>query len=510
MNQPLARKTSDAQSESAPQGVHGHQQERGTAMNHQQLQDIFARQHAASRAQPQVPLAVRRERLLRLQKMLSAHETQCCDAVQADFGIRTPRMTQLLELMLLQRQLAQTLKALPRWMGRQRVRASLILLPGKAWVERQPLGVVGIIAPWNYPLQLALGPAIAALAAGNRVLLKPSELTPCTSALLADLVGQFFSAEEFCVIEGDVTTGMQFAGLHFDHLLFTGSTSVGRRVALAAAANLTPTTLELGGKSPCIVSEECDLQDAARKIAHGKLINAGQTCIAPDYVLLPRGQEAAFASAYREAVRALYPQISGNADYCAIISRRHLARLRQMLRQAEGMGADVQWLHEEQATANPPIYNAWGEAVERQLAPALVFGVTRQMQLMQEEIFGPILPVISYDRLEDVLDSINAGPRPLALYWFGRHRAERDAVLARTVSGGVCVNDCLLQFAHENLPFGGVGDSGWGACHAEEGFVRFTHQKAVFAQARWSGGALLYPPYGERFDRALGWIRRWL
>ena len=472
------------------------------------LHHVFELQHQSSRTQAQVPLSVRRERLFRLQKMLEIHGASLADAVQADFGVRSPRLTEMLELMLLRSQLRQALRRLPRWMARRRVRPAPLLLPGRAWVECQPLGVVGIIAPWNYPLQLALGPAITALAAGNRVMLKPSELAPYTSAMLARLVAQFFAPEECAVVEGDISVATQFSGLRFDHLLFTGSTAVGRRVAQAAAAHLTPTTLELGGKSPCIVAEDCDLDEAARRIAHGKLVNAGQTCIAPDYVLLPRGREAAFAEAFQTAVRRLYPSISGNPDYAAIISKRHLARLRQMLRQAQGMGAQVLWLQEE-VSRERAAWPAWSEAVERQMAPALVFGATGDMQLMQEEIFGPILPVISYERMDDVVAALNAGARPLALYWFGRSRTERDEVLARTVSGGVCVNDTLLHFAHENLPFGGVGDSGWGVSHGEAGFLRFSHQKAVFVQARWSPTALLHPPFGARFDRVMEWLRRW-
>ncbi|MEQ6437379.1 coniferyl aldehyde dehydrogenase [Comamonas sp. w2-DMI] len=483
-------------------------------MSSMDLHRIFDLQYQASRAQVDVPLLVRRERLLRLQKMLDENGPALAAAVQADFGMRSARVTELLDLLLLRQQLKHTLRNLARWSGRQRVRTPLMLQPGKAWIERQPLGVVGIISPWNYPVQLALAPAITALAAGNRVMLKPSELTPHTSSQLASLVSQFFAPEEFCVIEGDVGVATQFSGLQFDHLLFTGSTSVGRRVAQAAAAHLTPTTLELGGKSPCIVAADCNLREVALKIAHGKLVNAGQTCIAPDFVLLPRGREAEFADAFMEAVRKLYPRISGNPDYTSILTKRHLARLKQMLRQAQGLGAQVHWM-QEGAAAQPDEgaetqAMAWGDSVERQMAPALVFGATGEMQLMQEEIFGPILPVISYERMDDVIKAINASPRPLALYWFGQDERVRDAVLSRTVSGGVCVNDTLLHVAHENLPFGGVGESGWGAYHAEQGFLRFTHQKAVFVQSRWSATSLMYPPYGARFDRMMEWIRRWL
>ncbi len=478
-------------------------------MTQMDLHRIFDLQYQASRAQPDVPLLVRRERLLRVQKMLDENGPVLAAAVQADFGMRSHRLTEMVELLVLRNLLRHTLRHLPRWSRRQRVRTPLMLMPGRGWVERQPLGVVGVISPWNYPVQLALGPAITALAAGNRVMLKPSELTAHTSAQLATLVGQFFAPEEFAVIEGDVSVATQFSGLHFDHLLFTGSTAVGRRVAQAAAAHLTPTTLELGGKSPCIIASDGELQDAALKIAHGKLLNAGQTCIAPDYVLLPRGQEAAFAEAFKRAAQRLFPRFAGNPDYAAILTKRHLARLRQMLRQAQGQGAHVEWV-EDGGTRGDAGDAGWGDAVERQMAPALVFNVTSQMQLMQEEIFGPILPVISYDRLDDVVAALNAGPRPLALYWFGRDEKERDAVLARTVSGGVTVNDTLLHFAHDNLPFGGIGDSGWGFYHGEQGFVRMSHQKAVFVQSRWSAASLLYPPYGPRFDRIMQMVRRWL
>ncbi|WP_027016859.1 coniferyl aldehyde dehydrogenase [Comamonas composti] len=479
-------------------------------MTQMDLRQVFELQHQASRAQVETPLVVRRERLLRMQKLLDEHGGVLAAAVQADFGMRSPRLTEMLDLFVTRKLLKHVLAHLARWSRRQKVATPLMLMPGKAWIERQPLGVVGVISPWNYPVQLALGPAITAMAAGNRVMLKPSELTPHTSAQLAALISQFFAPEEFAVIEGDVSVATQFAGLSFDHLVFTGSTSVGRRVAQAAAAHLTPTTLELGGKSPCILGEDCDLEDAALKIAHGKLINAGQTCIAPDYVLLPRGQEMAFAQAFRQAAQKLFPSFAGNADYASILTKRHFARLRQMLHQAQGMGARVEWMEDGSKSAAAGSQSAWGDAVERQMVPALVFDATAQMQLMQEEIFGPILPVISYERLDDVIHAINAGPRPLALYWFGRDEKVRDAVLSKTVSGGVSINDTLMHFAHDNLPFGGVGDSGWGAYHSEQGFVRFSHQKAVFVQSRWSAASLLYPPYGPKFDNVMALLKRWL
>jgi coniferyl-aldehyde dehydrogenase len=471
---------------------------------------IFEAQRHASRQHLDVPLLVRRERLLRLGKLLDEHGATLAAAVQTDFGIRSPRVTELADLLPLRQQLAHALRHLPRWMKPRKVRTPLALQAAQAWVQPQPLGVVGVIAPWNYPVQLALAPVITALAAGNRVILKPSELAPHTSAQLAHWVARFFAPDEFCVVQGDSATAALLASLPLDHLVFTGSTTVGRKVAQAAAANLTPTTLELGGKSPCLIDADADLADAALKIAHGKLLNAGQTCIAPDYVLLPRGQEAAFAQAYQAAVLRLYPSFTGNPDYTAIITPRHLARLRNLLQQAQQLGAQV--LAIEGAATNTPepsLQNRLGDGSARQMPPTLVMGVTSDMQLMQEEIFGPILPVVAYDRLDDAITHINHGPRPLAMYWFGHGAAARDKVLYSTLSGGITINDTLLHAAHSGLPFGGVGDSGSGTCRGQSGFDRLSHQRAVLVQSRWSAVPWLYPPYGARFDRLLGWLQRW-
>lgn len=472
------------------------------------LRALFDAQYAASRQQMDVPLLLRRERLLRMRKLLDEHAPALAAAVEADFGVRSPRLTEVADLLVLRSLLAQTLRHLARWSKPQKVRTPLHLQPARAWVQRQPLGVVGVIAPWNYPIQLALAPVITALAAGNRVMLKPSELTPHTSAQLALLLGQFFAADELCVVQGDAEVASAFAALPFDHLVFTGSTAVGRKVAQAAAANLTPTTLELGGKSPCIVDADADLQAAALKIAHGKLLNGGQTCIAPDYVLLPHGSEAAFVQAYRSAVAQLFPRIAGNPDYASVISQRHLARLHQLLAQAQAQGAQVLSMDPAPGAAAALGGATLDGPTSRQMAPTLVLGATQQMQLMQEEIFGPILPVLLYEHLDEAIAHINAGPRPLALYWFGQNAAVQKEVLARTISGGVTVNDTLLHIAHDGLPFGGVGDSGWGSYHSESGFLRFCHQKAVLVSSRWGFGWLLYPPYGVRFDRIMRLLRR--
>ena len=472
-----------------------------TCINPPSLQTFFEAQHRASRAQVAVPLAVRRERLLKIRLLLDRHSAALAQAVQADFGVRSPQLTEIADLFVLRTLLSSTLKKLPRWMKPVKVSTPLYLQPAHAYLQRQPLGVVGVISPWNYPLQLSLGPVITALAAGNRVMLKPSELTPQTSALLAELIGQSFAPDELCVVQGDGAVAAEFASLPFDHLFFTGSTAVGRKVAEAAAANLTPTTLELGGKSPCLIDASCDLAQAAIKIAHGKLLNAGQTCIAPDYVLLPRGREAAFGEAFARAVEQLFPTLVGNPDYAAIISPRHHERLQALLAQAQGEGARLQVVNPGAGTA---------DRASRQMAPVLVFEAAPEARLLREEIFGPILPVLPYDSLDEAIAYINDRPRPLALYWFGLDTDARDKVLARTVSGGVTVNDTLMHIAHPNLPFGGVGESGWGAYHGETGFLRLTQQKPVLVQSRWARGDLFYPPYGKRFDRILGLLKRLL
>ncbi|QHE88927.1 coniferyl aldehyde dehydrogenase [Hydrogenophaga sp. BPS33] len=462
------------------------------------LRALFDAQYHASRAQIDVPLALRRDRLGRLRTLVDTHAGKLSEAVQADFGVRSPDLTEAADFFVLRAGMAQLAKHLPAWMKPQRVRTPLYLLPARAHLQRQPLGVVGVIGPWNYPLQLTFGPTATALAAGNRVMLKPSELTPHTSALMAELVQQVFAADEFSVVLGGPDVAREFSSLPFDHLFFTGSTAVGRQVAAAAAVNLTPTTLELGGKSPCVVDGSCDLDEAAIKIAHGKLLNAGQTCIAPDYVLLPRGMETAFEQAYAQAVARLFPSIAGNPDYAAIVSERHHARLGALLDEAQARGARV-------VNVSTPGGDAQGA---RQMGPTLVFDPQPDLRLMQEEIFGPILPVLPYDGVDDAITYINLRPRPLALYWFGRDTVARDRLLSRTVSGGVSVNDTLMHIAHEGLPFGGVGESGWGAYHGETGFLRFTQQKPVLLQSRWAMGHLFYPPYGARFHRVMGLLKR--
>jgi coniferyl-aldehyde dehydrogenase len=463
------------------------------------LRALFDAQFHASRAQIDVPLALRMDRLRRIRALIDRHGSALAEAVQADFGVRSARLTEVADFFVLRALIGDLEKHTAAWMKARRVSTPIYLMPASAHIQRQPLGVVGVIGPWNYPLQLTLGPAATAMAAGNRVMIKPSELTPHSSALLATLLHQAFSADEVCVVQGGADVAHEFASLPFDHLFFTGSTAVGRKVAAAAAANLTPTTLELGGKSPCIVDASADIDAVAIRIAHGKLLNGGQTCIAPDYVLLPQGREGEFERAFAEAVARLFPGGAAHPDFASIVSDRHHARLQALVEEARTQGARV-----------VEVAPRTGSGHARQMSPVLVFQPGTGSRLMREEIFGPVLPVLTYANPDEAIATVNAGPRPLALYWFGSDTAARDRVLRGTVSGGVTVNDTLLHIAHENLPFGGVGESGWGAYHGETGFLRFTHEKPVLLQSRWAAASLFYPPYGTTFDRVMGLLKRWL
>lgn len=464
-----------------------------------ELESVFAAQRRAFAAESNPSLAVRRDRLTRLLAVTERHEVEIVQAIDADFSGRAAQETRLAELFVIRTGIRHALRHLGAWMAERRVPTGLHFRPGYNRLIRQPLGVVGVVSPWNYPFQLALGPTLAALAAGNRVVMKPSELTPRFAELLNRLIADHFAEDEVAVVTGDADLGRHFVSLPFDHLCFTGSTAVGRLVAQAAAANLTPVTLELGGKSPAILDASADMALAARRIAYGKLLSAGQTCIAPDYLLVPRGQAEAVALALAAAISRLYPRIQGNPDYTAIISPRHYARLQDMLAEARESGARV-------VTVAPD-----GEVVppgSRRLPPTLVLQPGPATRLMREEIFGPILPILEYENLDAAIAAVNAGNRPLALYWFGADTGNRDRVLGETISGGVTVNDCLCHLAQEDQPFGGVGASGIGAYHGEWGFRSFSKEKPVFHQAPRNGLPLLYPPYGRVFEAVMALIRR--
>jgi len=463
------------------------------------MERLFALQRAAFARERYPDLRTRQDCLARLKALVTENGARFAAAVDSDFGDRSEHETRLAELYIVAAEVGDAQGNLERWMRPVRVSTPLHLLPGRARIERQPLGVAGIISPWNYPVQLALAPALGALAAGNRVMLKPSEMTPATSALLQELVAARFSEDEFAVVLGDADVGQAFSRLPFDHLFFTGSTAVGRHVARAAAENLTPMTLELGGKSPALFAPDADLALAAPRLMSGKLLNAGQTCIAPDYALVPADRVDAVVSALQSAAAKLYPSFTGNPDYTAIINQRHHQRLLALVEDARAKGATI-------VTLNPG--NEAPDPASRKLLPALIKGVNDTMAVMREEIFGPLLPIETYTSIDDAIAKINGRPHPLAFYYFGRDKALCGRTLQQTLAGGVTVNDTLWHFAHKNLPFGGVGASGTGAYHGEASFLTFTHCKPVFVQPRFAAAKLLYPPYGKLFENVLGLLGR--
>lgn len=462
--------------------------------NASELQTMLDAQRAAFNAEPSPSAATRRERLARLAELTQQHRDEIIAAIDQDFGHRATAETRLAEIATLLQAIRHARRHLKRWMRPQRASVPFRLWPGRARLHIQPLGVIGIVSPFNYPWNLAMLPTVDALAAGNRVMIKPSDDTPATSVLMADLVARYFSHEELWVANGDVETARAFSRLPFDHLLFTGSARVGREVARAAAENLTPITLELGGKSPAIVAADADLDHAARRIAFGKWFNAGQTCIAPDHVLIDEPRLGAFVEAISGAVGRFYPGGVASDDMTAIISERHRARLETMLDEARDHGCRVIPL---------------GERVELpgggvKLPPTLIIDPHQGLALMQEEIFGPWLLIIGVPDLDHALARVNASSRPLALYAFTNDPESRRRILEETHSGGVTFNDTLWHNAVPTLPFGGVGESGMGAYHGKTGFLRFSHQRGVFLQARRNAVGLLEPPYRKWLLRLLG------
>jgi coniferyl-aldehyde dehydrogenase len=455
---------------------------------------VLDRQRAAFLRDGPPPLAQRRADLRKLRAAILSRRADIERAIDADFGHRSRHETAAMELMTLVQGIDYLHRNLRRFMAPTRRRVALTFRLGSARIEYQPLGVVGIVAPWNYPLSLALMPLATAIAAGNRAMLKPSEFTPETSALLARLLADAFPEEQVAVVQGDAAVGAAFAALPFDHLLFTGSTAVGRAVMRAASENLTPVTLELGGKSPVIVAPGWAHDRTAASIAYGKLANAGQTCIAPDYVLVHADEVKAFAAAYGRAVEALYPDGPLSDDYTSIINGRHFDRLRRLLDDARAKGAYVSDVGKRPETAA-----GWPHT----LAPSVVLGATGDMAIMQEEIFGPVLPVLPYGTIDEAIATVNAHPRPLALYYFGGDDGDRRKVLSRTTSGNVGINATLMHYAQDDLPFGGVGPSGMGAYHGVEGFRRLSHAKGVYVQGRWNAADLMRAPFGRLADAVL-------
>ena len=450
---------------------------------------LLEQQRQADREAGAIPAEQRLAVLAALDRALRTNRTEIATAISADFGHRAHEETIMAEIVPALAAIRHARRHLRRWMRPERRRVDIGFRPGRAFVQWQPLGCVAIVSPWNYPLLLTVSPLVDAIAAGNRVIVKPSELVPRFSALFARLMAQVTDPLHVAVVTGGPAIGQAVCGLPLDHLLFTGSTAVGRLVARAAAETLTPVTLELGGKSPALVCPDFDLARAARTIAQGKLFNAGQTCIAPDYALVPQEQIEAFAAATMHAATAMYPHIAGNPDYTAIISARHAARLEELVQEAEAGGARV--------------LRAPSDGDGQRFPPVILLDAPVDSVVMTEEIFGPILPVVGYRSLDEALSFIAARPRPLAFYPFTRDPTVLATVLNRTVSGGASVNTVIMHCIQDDLPFGGVGASGMGAYHGRDGFRRFSHARGVYQPGRFNALEFLAPPYGRKVRLAL-------
>lgn len=451
------------------------------------LNEIIATQRAAFLREGPPTQSQRRSDLRKVRAAVVARQKEISAAITADYGHRAP-FENSMEVLSVVLGIDYLLGNLRRFMRPTRRHVALTMRFGTARVEYQPLGVVGIVAPWNYPFALAMMPLATAIAAGNRAMIKPSELTPATSNFMADFLGDIFPRDQVAVVTGDATVGAAFSALPFDHLIFTGSTTVGRAVMKAASDNLVPVTLELGGKSPVIVEKGFSLKRATEGVAYGKLANAGQICVSADYAMVHEEEIEAFVDAYSQAVTTLYPDGPASVDYTCIVNDRHYTRLNDLLRDAEDKGAQV-------LKAGPQVDAS--RLRPRTIAPAVVLRATDDMKVMREEIFGPILPVISYRNIDEAISYINARPRPLALYYFGTNGSDRREVLSRTTSGGVTINNTLMHFVQDDLPFGGVGASGIGAYHGIEGFRSLSHAKGIFEQKRWNAANLLRPPFGR-------------
>lgn len=463
------------------------------AVTREQMQADLAAQRAAFMQELPVSAASRKDRLKRCVAMMVEQGEAFADALSEDFGHRSREQSLITDIVASIAPAKHGIKHLDRWMRPERrpVQFPLGLLGAKGVVEYQPKGVVGIIAPWNFPVQLTMAPIAGAFAAGNRVMIKSSEYTPTVAALFEEVAPRYFAPEEAMFYSGGPDVGQAFAGLPFDHLIFTGATGIGKHILHAAADNLTPVTLELGGKSPTIVGRSADLDRTTQRIALGKMLNAGQICLAPDYLMVPREKEADIVQGMTRAVSAMYPTLIENPDYTSVINARHRDRLQGYIDDARARGAEIVEIN--------PANEDFSASNRNKMPLTLIRNPTDDMKVMQEEIFGPVLPIKTYDKVEEAIAYVNAHDRPLGLYYFGEDEGETRTVLNRTISGGVTVNDVVFHVSMEDLPFGGIGPSGMGSYHGQDGFKTFSHAKSVYHQPKINVAKLagFMPPYGD-------------
>jgi coniferyl-aldehyde dehydrogenase len=478
---------------------------RDQEVSREAMLEVLGRQRSARLEEGAVDVRTRIDRIDRAIGILVDHADRFAEAMREDFGHRSVHQSMFTDIAGSLGPLKHARKHVAKWMKPEKRKAEMPfrLLGAKARIEHQPLGVVGVISPWNFPVQLTFGPLAGIFAAGNRVMIKPSEYTPATSELMRETFASVFDETEVAVITGGPETGAAFSGLPFDHLLFTGATAIARHVMRAASENLVPVTLELGGKSPVILGRSADLQQATDRIMMGKTLNAGQICLAPDYVMVPSERLDEFVESSRRSVSRMFPTLLDNPDYTSIINDRHHERLSGYLDDARDKGANLVELN--------PAGEDFRQQPHHKIPPTLVLDPADEMKVMQEEIFGPLLPVRKYDSVDEAIDYVNAHDRPLGLYWFGSDGAEEREVLDRTTSGGVTVNDVIMHVSQEDLPFGGVGPSGMGSYHGIDGFRQFSHRKSVYTQTKIDLAKLagIAPPWGDKFMKMIrGQIKR--
>jgi coniferyl-aldehyde dehydrogenase len=450
------------------------------------LTDILKTLKTAFKKTPFPDIKQRQHDLKKLKALLLDNQDALIEAMHKDFGNRSSDDSKIGDILTTVQGLNYTLNHLKKWMKPSKRHLSMLMQPATARVEFQPLGVVGIIVPWNYPIFLGLGPLTTALAAGNKAMIKMSEYTPNTGRLLKQLVDKYFEPNKISIIEGDASVAAAFSSLAFDHLFFTGSTNVGKLVMRAASENLVPVTLELGGKSPAIIADDMNIDTAVERFILGKTLNSGQTCVAPDYIFCPKGKTKQLIEAIETRFKSMYPSVKNNKDYTSIVNDAQHARLQGLIDDAAKQGAVITQLSSDS-----------GCAKTRQMPLTLLQGVNDDMKVMQQEIFGPLLPILEYDTLDQAIEYINKGERPLALYIYSFNKACQEKILKSTISGGVCINDAAFHVAAEDLPFGGVGSSGMGSYHGSEGFKTFSHAKSILSRGRINFGTVLFPPFGK-------------
>ncbi|KWV96463.1 aldehyde dehydrogenase [Erythrobacter sp. AP23] len=463
------------------------------------MEAVLRKQRAAHHQMRPEPMALRKDRIERAMKLLKDHGDDLCKVMAADFGNRSPHQSMITDIAGTVNFGKYCLKHMDKWArpDRRHVQFPLGLLGAKAEVRYEPKGVVGILSPWNFPVNLSFGPLMQIFAAGNRAMIKPSEFTEKTSLLTKELVEEYFTPDECAVFTGGPEVAATFSELPFDHLIFTGSTATGRKVMEAASKNLVPVTLELGGKSPVFMGESADFAKAGERVALGKMMNAGQICLAPDYLYVPESKQDEAIHGVWQGTANMYPTLLDNEDYASVVTDRHFDRLQDMVADARDKGAEV-------IEVNPGNED-FSSTNSRKMPLTILKNVNEDMKAMQEEIFGPVLPVKTYGHIDEAIDYVNEHDRPLGLYYFGQDGEEREKVLARTISGGVTVNDVIFHVSMEDLPFGGVGSSGMGSYHGVEGFREFSHARSVYTQPKIDVAKLggFKPPYGPATEKAI-------